>query len=444
MSIRDCRSACLTISVLWAAACAHAGAATPATESARQRDFSRAESRATLDQEVPDSASSVLDIGFNIGYLGEVARFDTALDQVSRDGFRLIRAYEPFTRRQRANDSDIVAELRHITERGLVPYLSLSNFPFSLVPADSINIQRPNALPWSNRRKMLAYTNRYPPDDLDSYAQSLRNLVNALSLAFGPSSLNRWYFEIGNEPDTPRYFWGNATDFRKLYRTALDALVGADSSLRVGGAGFTMDVVAESPRNPGFAELLQPLPGPVQPRFISFHMYDNAPARLHTAAAAERFRRPGIPLVMSEWNVSSRAGRDVNEILESGKFVPHLVDIATLCHRAGVHALLVLSLMDEPSSPGPLLGMFTGQGRPKAAYHYLVFMHNLTKAGYRVANSNGLLELRGGDRTAYLARSGRHELDLAGWVVVDASSKPSGRRAELSPGDWILLRRPTP
>lgn len=427
-----------SLTVLAAAGCsARAGQADPPPQV-------RASS-ASVKELAPADSVQRLEISFGIGYLALIGRYDTALSRIAADGFRVIRVYEPFTHRLSPEYSDVVEDLKHLTARGLTPYLSLSNFPYSLEPGPGSPQQRDDSLPRGRRATVLSYSNRFPPRNLAAYGRMVGGMTAALERAFGRNAVESWYFEIGNEPDAPLYFWGNAADFEQVYRTATDAILGSDSSLDVGGAAYTSGLVADPALHPAFAGASRDLARLPGTRFFSFHLYDN-----QFSGAAPNARRvldfvpAHLPLVVSEWNVSSVPNHRVSQILDSGAFVPYLIGIVQLCHQVGVRLLLLHKLMDDPPATRDQLGIFRADGTPKQAYTYIRFMNRLTSAGYTVSDMSGLVEIRSARRMAVLARTGDHRLDMAGWNV-DAASRGFERQTRRLPeGGWVLLSHPAP
>lgn len=430
--------------LLCATGCARVGRADPpASLSASVTPADLAVGQVT-GRAVPDSAVRPVDIGFSMGYLARVPRYDTALSRLHADGFRIVRVYEPFTRHLTPGFSDIVDNLRTLTRLGLTPYLSMSNFPYSLEPADPSAVHhRSDELPPARMKGVLAYSNRWPPDSYARYGDIVRSLADTLVSEFGRKELRSWYIEIGNEPDAPLYFWGDASAFAQVYRTAVDAFMAADSSLRVGGAAFTSGLLANPARRPDFEDLARQIASVPATRFFSFHIYDNSfSGSAPSPDVVLRFTPARMPLVVSEWNVSTRPSGQTASILDSEAFGPYLIRIVQLCHETRVDVLLVHKLIDNPPPAKEQLGLIRSDGTPKMSYRLLKFMQGLSREGFTVSHASGLVILRGGGRMAVLAHEAA-PVDWHGWKVTYGSPGVHDGMTRLSKGSWAFLKRPS-
>ncbi|HEX5149492.1 MAG TPA: hypothetical protein VFW02_10450 [Candidatus Limnocylindrales bacterium] len=143
-----------------------------------------------------------------------------------------------------------------------------------------------------------------PPRDFDRWAALVRDLAAHLVDRFGRDEVRRWAFEVWNEPNLGLFWSGAESDYLQLYKASVRAVKSVDPAFRVGGpataaAGWIDDLLDYCR-----AEDL-PLD------FISTHTYGMAPLDLRPITA--RFGRPDVPLLWTEWGVSSGHGASIND-----------------------------------------------------------------------------------------------------------------------------------
>ncbi len=79
--------------------------------------------------------------------------------------------------------------------------------------------------------------NTTPPKSQAEWAQLVSEFVKHEINRFGLKEVQKWYFEVWNEPNLD-YFWrGTQADYFKLYETTARALKAIDPKLQVGGPG---------------------------------------------------------------------------------------------------------------------------------------------------------------------------------------------------------------
>ena len=159
-----------------------------------------------------------LAIGFNLGYLSDVHKFsDSVFLKIIEDGYTVLRVYEPFFK----NDKDLSllkSRLSFLLEKKFKVLLSLSNFPY-----DS-NFSDINKTDYVSAKKIYSYSNRFPPNDsLETklYFDKLKHILEYFKYYISSGHL---YFEIGNEPEAPRFYWGSYNEFISLHRLTIDLL----------------------------------------------------------------------------------------------------------------------------------------------------------------------------------------------------------------------------
>jgi xylan 1,4-beta-xylosidase len=117
--------------------------------------------------------------------------------------------------------------------RGLHPYLEIGFMPETMTSAPA---GVPYHRPWragADNRGTSGWS--YPPRDYDKWAELVYQWVRHSVERYGQKEVQRWYFEVWNEPNLDFYWQGTAEDFYRLHDYAVDAVRRALPSARVGG-----------------------------------------------------------------------------------------------------------------------------------------------------------------------------------------------------------------
>ena len=75
----------------------------------------------------------------------------------------------------------------------------------------------------------------YPPKDYSKWAELVYQWVSHCVLRYGKAEVEKWYWEVWNEPNGPAYWHGTPEDFYKLHDYAVDAVRRALPTARVSG-----------------------------------------------------------------------------------------------------------------------------------------------------------------------------------------------------------------
>ncbi len=143
-----------------------------------------------------------------------------------------------------------------------------------------------------------------PPRDMARWSDLVAGLVGHVIDRFGRDEVQRWAFEVWNEPNL-RVFWsGDEAAYFDLYDASVRAVRSVDPTLRVGGpataaVGWVDDLLAHADD------------ADVPLDFITTHTYGLPPLDLRPITA--RFGRPAIPLWWTEWGVSPTHGASIND-----------------------------------------------------------------------------------------------------------------------------------
>ena len=118
------------------------------------------------------------------------------------------------------------------------PFVELGFMPMDLV--DPAYLEKfPAIQGFSGPYKMYQqYGWACPPKDYDKWYGLVYHFVRHCVERYGEQEVQRWYFELWNEPDIP-YWHGTFADFYKLYDYTAAAVKAASPAARVGGPSVT-------------------------------------------------------------------------------------------------------------------------------------------------------------------------------------------------------------
>ena len=74
-----------------------------------------------------------------------------------------------------------------------------------------------------------------PPKDYQKWSDLIRALVRHWEERYGHTEVEKWFFEVWNEPDLHGFFAGTMDDYFKLYKTTVEAIKSVSPVYRVGG-----------------------------------------------------------------------------------------------------------------------------------------------------------------------------------------------------------------
>lgn len=118
--------------------------------------------------------------------------------------------------------------------RGIHPYLEIGFMPEALSSAPA---GIPYHRPWEAGvdYKALPSAWSYPPRDYRRWAELIYQWTRHNVQRYGRAEVERWYFEVWNEPNLDFYWRGTPEDFYRLHDFGVDAVRRALPSARVGG-----------------------------------------------------------------------------------------------------------------------------------------------------------------------------------------------------------------
>jgi xylan 1,4-beta-xylosidase len=118
--------------------------------------------------------------------------------------------------------------------RGIHPYLEIGFMPEAMSAApDDVPYRRPWAPGVDYAGTTAGWS--YPPRDIEKWAELVYQWTRHNVERYGRAEVERWYFEVWNEPNLAFYWSGTAEDFYRLHDYAIDAVRRALPGARVGG-----------------------------------------------------------------------------------------------------------------------------------------------------------------------------------------------------------------
>ncbi len=144
----------------------------------------------------------------------------------------------------------------------------------------------------------------HPPANFQKWAEVCVHIIRHYNEGWANGFRhNIRYWEIWNEPWSPKCWTGSAQDYYRLYEVAAKAIKAHDHSLKVGGP--SSDGGGPGPFSMGFLEHCRETHAPLD--FFSWHIYARDPAAIlgQSVALREMLARHGFSYAeshLNEWN----------------------------------------------------------------------------------------------------------------------------------------------
>jgi xylan 1,4-beta-xylosidase len=271
----------------------------------------------------------------------------------------------------------------------------------------------PTALSSGNKTVFHYRGNITPPRDYKRWGKLISTMVRHWVGRYGLSEVQKWFFEVWNEPNLKAFWSGTQEDYFKLYRYTVAAIKQIDPSLRVGGPATAASAWIEE-----FLDFCETRKLPVD--FVSTHHYptdamgqegDDTIAQLAASrrsilreqAQDAKRRARGKPLYYTEWNASSSPRDTLHDESYAAAFA-----VKTIMEANG---------LVEGYSFWTFSDIFEENYFPSKPFHGgfgLLSLHGIPKPTYRA------FELLHGLGTESLLVDGLHET-VDAWVVRGAN-----------------------
>ncbi|HEV7779831.1 MAG TPA: glycoside hydrolase [Chitinophagaceae bacterium] len=234
-----------------------------------------------------------------------------------------------------------------------------------------------------------------PPKSYEKWSDLVTALVKHWEERYGRPELEKWYFEIWNEPDLGGFFSGTQEEYFKLYQVSVAAIQSVSKTYRVGGPATARNGWI-SPFLKFCADNKVPLD------FVSTHSYNTKSvldefginkrrlvAKDYLPEAVKKVRRmidstifKNTELHYTEFNSSPSSRDPIHDTHQNAAWL-----LTTLKHTGTVaHSMSYWTFTDIFEEAGPGMTSFHGgfgllnlQGIPKPTFHAYKFMSELGK-----------------------------------------------------------------
>lgn len=399
-----------------------------------------------------------IEIGFNVTFPDRVSNQDLALKKISEVGIKHVRIYEVFHgKKGNTYQKRLKMALDTVLRYEMLPMLSISNFPAEVLPSESEQKRIQKQLPRkvaSKVSKILRYSNRFPPNDLEQYKIKLQELIYFLFQNYSQDIVTQWIFEIGNEPDAPLYYWGTAEQLKSISLAIIEVFK-ENGIHNIGGFGMTHHAVFPNENNflsrTGYSHLMRDsCTSQKKDWFISFHLYKRKNRQIQLGDLGQLNLLPDWiatalnPVMITEWNVSELGYKAEKIFTRPGAWGKNFIDLLIACHRYKVDRLYLFKLMDTPLFSVPQLGAFDIHGEPKNWYSEFIAILQVIQAGYQIRNlMNGAVAIQGKEGNIVILADKKKGVNVPvnyQWVYSPARGKLKQRELAIKAGSWGVFR----
>ena len=236
-----------------------------------------------------------------------------------------------------------------------------------------------------------------PPKDPAKWAALIRALVAHLKDRYGEEEVQKWYFEVWNEPDLhDLFFTGTVDDYLALYKTTAEAVKEECPACRVGGPASAMPYKFEE----AFEKYV--VDNKVPADFVAAHAYgvssgyldedgtagtiidpgsDIVSGRMkHSRELVDRSGRPGMELHFTEWSSSYTPTDPIHDQYHQASFMLDKIKRAS----PYVDSMSYWTFTDIFEEGGPAFRPFHGgfgllnlEGIRKPSFFAYKFLHDL-------------------------------------------------------------------
>lgn len=381
------------------------------------------------------------DFGFHLSYLGRSLNYQKALNYIAQDGITCVAAYEPFVKNLYKDRKKTIEIIKGILGNSFKLLLILSNYPYEENSSVEKELEKSESkvvrITKDRIKQMYAHSNRFPPSDVNRYGNYLEEFLNDLEDA---KLLDRISFQIANEPDAEYYFWGDATDFDKIYSASYKIL--SQFNVPVQCCGLTthfFTYLKNDPRKKGFAQFMRTHGGIGTKIPFSFNFY------YYTEYGYNDFDKvsysPFKGAIITEFNIYdnvTEGSREKIDVLNSEKALYYYAKLLSFAYKNDIKRIYFWRLMDHPDEPGRI-GYFDINGNPKPSYAYFRKIYDLVKNGYTVKRTDQYIEIIGTNNILHVAFES-HKVSVPKNKIVETSS-----RRDFSDGlkdkEWIIYTK---
>ena len=260
-----------------------------------------------------------------------------------------------------------------------------------------------------------------PPKDFSEWGAVIEALVRHFTARYGKNEIDKWFFEVWNEPDLESFFRSDdrMNDYFKIYESASRAVKRVDPDYKVGGPA-----TAGLRWIPEFIAFCREKSVPLD--FISGHYYclkgdfdADGKVRLvmndHSYLSGtinkigKQCHSEGYPLYMTEWSASYSSRDPVHDSYFSAPFILEIIkrcegNADMMSYWTYTDIFEEVGIGQTPFHGG--FGLINMQALKKPAFH-----------SYRMLAELGNEEIECNDKSAYVCRK-KDEVEVLFWNSV--------------------------
>jgi|GEM_PF-4676881 len=310
-----------------------------------------------------------LNIGWSLGFPQgfNTSSYKAVIEYAVNHQTGHFRLYEPWCKGW--DNAKIVELISFLTWYGKADVLlCLSNAPYDWIEDYDLSTLT------GQQQRATGFTNRFMPKTLQAYSDVIKDLVRRLK---EKKLLDKVSFELGNEPDAPKFWWGTREEFIQLCKLKLDALKGSGRPIFVGD--FTSRLIREG--KPGWSEWIETDAIFDEVDFSHSLYWFDSTGTLFNPKNNCYPKRTFRNTVISEYNIytSFIEGRPKDKVFNSSKYVNYFCDMLRYVHDLpSVSTVYIHTLCDYSQDEGGVLGHFKGKV-PKPASQYFEKVWNVIK-----------------------------------------------------------------
>ncbi len=262
--------------------------------------------------------------------------------------------------------------------------------------------------------------NIMPPKSYEKWAALIMALVKHWEERYGKSELEKWYFEVWNEPNLKEFFGGKIEDYFTLYDVTAKAVKSVSTTYRVGGPATSGSTwIKESLQF--FAER------PNLVDFISTHAYGTRTVFDELGKRRTQMREAdGIPIAIrklrADVDSSAMKGREIH--ITEWNSSPNPLDPLHDTYQNASYALNVLKKTEHlvnGMSYWTFTDIFEEAGPPVKSFHGgfgLLTLQDIKKPtfyAYKFMNELGNTELTNTDFSSWVCKDSKGNIQVLFW-----------------------------
>lgn len=233
-----------------------------------------------------------------------------------------------------------------------------------------------------------------PPKDYDEYYNLIHLAVKHWEERYGREELEKWFFEVWNEPDLGIFFSGNMDDYFKMYDTAARAVKAVSESYKIGGPAtsehhWITETIAHCSENnipiDFFSTHTYGVEGAIDEYGTDMHILLDDIDYIPNSVGAVRDLidssvYAGAPLYYTEWSSSYTSRDNIHDSYISAPYI--LYNLKRLQGKVQCMSYWTFTDIFEEAGPPPTpfhggFGLMNTQGLKKPSFYAYEFLNRL-------------------------------------------------------------------